>query len=93
MYFRLRDGEISHTAPLGEPDLGATVDLDAEGNVLGVESLSFEDFAEMMEGAHGILELPENMSSGVLGGMSDSPSSGETAARRRLRRNRTPRVG
>ena len=69
-----------------------TVDLDAEGNVLGVEFVSFEDFAEVMESAHGILELPENMGSGVLWSMSDSPSSEETAARQRLRRDRTPRV-
>jgi uncharacterized protein YuzE len=61
MYFRLRAGEISHTAPLGEPALGASLDLDAEGNVLGVEFLSFEEFAELVVSAGGTLELPENL--------------------------------
>jgi uncharacterized protein YuzE len=60
IYIRLRDGEISETAPLGDSGLSATVDLDAEGNVLGVEFLSFEEFAELVAGAGGVLELPES---------------------------------
>ena len=40
-YIRLRDGDYHETISLGEPGFG--VDVDAEGNVLGFEFLSFEE--------------------------------------------------
>lgn len=94
LYIRLREGEISYTAPLGDvPGLGATMDLDAEGNVLGVEFLSFEEFAELVEITGGVLELPERwFGDEVEGGIRTEAADEETAARRRLRRDRTPRT-
>ena len=43
-YIRVRNGEYHETIPLGEPGFGAGVDVDAEGNVLGFEFLSFEEY-------------------------------------------------
>jgi RNA polymerase sigma factor (sigma-70 family) len=61
IYIRLRAGEIAETVPLADPGFGAAVDVDTEGNVLGVEFLSFEEFAELVERAGGALDLPERM--------------------------------
>lgn len=58
-YIRLREGTYDETIPLGDPGLGAGVDVDAEGNVLGLEFLSFEEFAEVIADRGGALELPE----------------------------------
>ena len=68
------------------------MDVDAEGNVLGVEFLSFEEFAVLVESAGGALELPDRVGGGILWGMTSEAASEEPAARRRLRRDRTPRV-
>ena len=92
IYVRVRDGEIAETVPLTDPGFGAAVDVDAEGNVLGVEFLSFEEFAVLVESAGGALELPDRVGGGVLWGMSSEAASEESGARRRLRRDRTPRV-
>jgi uncharacterized protein YuzE len=59
-YIRVRDGEYHETIPLGEPGFGAGVDVDAEGNVLGFEFLSFEEYVEAMDHA-GALEVPERL--------------------------------
>lgn len=37
------------------------MDVDAEGNVLGFEFLSFEDYEELVERAGGSLEVPERL--------------------------------
>jgi uncharacterized protein YuzE len=63
LYVRLREGEYHETISLGDPGLGAGVDVDAQGNVLGVEFLSFEEFAEVVADSGGALELPENLGS------------------------------
>ena len=55
-YITIRDGEYSETLDLVDPGFGAYVDIDDEGNVLGLEFLSFEEFAEIT--AEG-LEIPE----------------------------------
>lgn len=60
-YIRVRDGEYHETIPLVEPGFGAGVDVDAEGNVLGFEFLSFEDYEELVERACGSLEVPERL--------------------------------
>ena len=57
-YITIRDGEYSETLDLVDPGFGAYVDIDAEGNVLGLEFLSFEEFAEIT--AEG-LEIPERI--------------------------------
>ena len=41
-----------------EPGYGVGVEIDAEGNVLGVDFLSFEEFAELVSRSGGALELP-----------------------------------
>ncbi len=63
IYIRLREGRYYETIPLGEPGIGASVDVDDQGNVLGVEFLSFEEFAEVVVRAGGTLELPNRMES------------------------------
>jgi uncharacterized protein YuzE len=60
-YIRLRPGKYHETIPLVEPGFGAGVDVDDEGNVLGVEFLSFEEYAEVVARHGGRLELPETL--------------------------------
>ncbi len=60
-YVRLREGEYHQTIPLIEPLYGGGADVDAEGNVLGVEFLSFEDYAEILATVGGDLEIPEKI--------------------------------
>ncbi len=60
LYVRLRDGEYAETVPL-TPGLGVGVDIDHEGNVLGLEFLSFEEYAELVASAGGKLEIPEKI--------------------------------
>lgn len=61
IYVRLREGRYHETIPLAKPGFGAGVDVDDEGNVLGVEFLSFEEFAEVVAAHGGRLELPEHL--------------------------------
>jgi uncharacterized protein YuzE len=60
LYMKLRDGEYHHTEDFSE---GADVylDVDAEGNVLGLEALSFEDLAQAIEERGGKLDVPERI--------------------------------
>lgn len=60
LYVRLRDGEYDHTEDFSK---GADVylDVDAEGNVLGLEALSFEDLALAIDERGGKLEVPERV--------------------------------
>ncbi len=60
-YVRLREGTYSETVPLAEPGFGGGVDVDEEGNVLGLEFLSFEEFAEIVARHGGALEVPERL--------------------------------
>ena len=57
-YLTIREGEYSETLDLIDPGFGAYMDIDAEGNVLGVEFLSFEEFAEITENG---LEIPDRV--------------------------------
>ena len=62
MYFRIREGgKIEATLDLAEPGFGAYLDIDRRGYVLGVEFLSFEEYAELVARAGGALELPERV--------------------------------
>ena len=60
LYFKLRDGEYDHTEDFSE---GADVYLDVvqHGNVLGLEALSFEDWAQAIEERSGNLDVPERL--------------------------------
>ena len=60
-YIRVREGEYHETIPLEEPGFGAGVDVDAEGNVLGFEFLSFAEYGELVERAGGFLEVSERL--------------------------------
>lgn len=60
-YVRLREGEIEETIPLAEPGFGASVDVDREGYVLGVEFLSLQEFTELVARFGGSLDLPERI--------------------------------
>jgi uncharacterized protein YuzE len=61
IYVRLREGEYHETLPLTDLGVGASVDVDAEGNVLGVEFLSFGEFALVVSHHGGVLEVPERV--------------------------------
>lgn len=60
LYIRLRDGKYAETVPLTS-GLGVGVDIDHEGNVLGLEFLSFEEYAELVASVGGKLEIPEKI--------------------------------
>jgi RNA polymerase sigma factor (sigma-70 family) len=63
-YIRIREGEYRETIPLAEPGFGAGVDVDVDGNVLGFEFLSFEEYAELLARSRGTLEIPEVIQGG-----------------------------
>lgn len=58
-YIKIREGVYRETIPLAEPGFGAGVDVDAEGNVLGFEFLSFDEYAELVARSGGTLEIPD----------------------------------
>ena len=60
-YVRVRDGEIEETVELAGPGFGARADIDREGNILGLEFLSFGEYAELVARYGGALELPEKI--------------------------------
>ena len=55
------EGEYSETLDLVDPGFGAYVDLDAEGNILAFEFLSFEEFTGYIESKGGRVELPDRL--------------------------------
>lgn len=58
LYIKLREGQYDHTEDFSE-QADVYVDVDAEGNVLGLEALSFDDLAMAVEEREGELEIPE----------------------------------
>lgn len=58
LYVRVREGNIEETLDLAP---GAYLDIDRDGNVLGAEFLSLEEFTEIVEDQGGILDLPERV--------------------------------
>ena len=76
LYIRLRDGSYSHTEDFSE---GADVylDVDADGTVLGLEALSFEDLAQAIEERGGKLDVPDRW--GDASGRAASWTAGEIA--------------
>lgn len=61
LYIKIRDGSYSHTEDFSE-NADVYVDVDAEGNVLGLEALSFEDLAQAIQEHGGGLEVPKVLS-------------------------------
>jgi DNA-binding CsgD family transcriptional regulator/uncharacterized protein YuzE len=70
IYVRVKEGEIAETIPLADPGFGAAVDVDGEGNVLGFEFLSFEEYAEIVRRAGGRLQVPDRV-----GGLAEDPGA------------------
>ena len=61
LYVRVREGEIAETLDLAEPGFGASMDIDRDGNVLGVEFLSFQEYADLVRRSGGALEIPDRV--------------------------------
>ena len=61
LYIHVHDGDVEQTLGLAEPGMGAHVDVDREGNVLGLEFLSFEEYAELVTRFGGPLEIGERV--------------------------------
>jgi uncharacterized protein YuzE len=58
VYMKLRDGEVADTVEVADAD--AYVDLDAEGNVLGIEFLSLDEYHGFTQAAGG-LRVPDHV--------------------------------
>jgi RNA polymerase sigma factor (sigma-70 family) len=58
LYIKIREGEYDHTEDFSQ-QADVYVDVDAQGNVLGLEALSFEDLAEAIEERGGRLVVPD----------------------------------
>ena len=64
MYIKIRSGEYDHTEDFSER-ADVYLDVDAEGNVLGIEALSPEDLAVAVEERGGSLDVPEKIEATV----------------------------
>jgi uncharacterized protein YuzE len=60
LYIKLREGEYDHTEDFSE-EADVYLDVDAEGYVLGLEALSFEDLVQAIEERGGKLAVPERV--------------------------------
>lgn len=60
LYLKLREGRYDHTEDFSEK-ADVYLDVDADGNVLGLEALSFDDLAQAIGERGGRLELPERL--------------------------------
>ena len=58
LYIKIREGTYSHSEDFSEK-ADVYLDVDAEGNVLGLEALSFEDLTQAAEERGGKLEIPD----------------------------------
>jgi uncharacterized protein YuzE len=61
LYIRIREGEIEEILELGEPGFGAYLDIDRDGNVMGAELLSLEEFTQLIARSGGVLKLPDHV--------------------------------
>ncbi|MGI8910918.1 MAG: DUF2283 domain-containing protein [Rubrobacteraceae bacterium] len=64
LYFKLREGRPDHAEDFSER-ADVYVDVDAEGNVLGLEALSFDDLSQAIEERGGKLDVPEKIGASV----------------------------
>ena len=55
----IREGEVEETRDLAEPGFSAPVNVDGEGNVLGLEFLSLKEYAELITRLGSTLETPQ----------------------------------
>jgi len=60
LYIKAREGKYDHTEDFSEK-ADVYLDVDAEGDVLGLEALSFEDLAQAIEERGGKLEVPDRL--------------------------------
>jgi len=65
LYIHVREGDVEGTLAVAEPGFGAHVDVDREGNVLGLEFLSFEEYAEPVTRFGGALEITFHLLAGL----------------------------
>lgn len=56
LYIELRDGEVEETLDLAE---GVHLDVDAEGQALGIEFMSLEAFEHYLRTHAGAVEIPD----------------------------------
>jgi len=61
LYIHVREGDIEETLDLAEPGFGAHVDVDREGNILGLGFLSFEEYAELGTRSGSALQIPDRI--------------------------------
>ena len=64
LYIKIREGTYSHSEDFSEK-ADVYLDVDAEGNVLGLEALSFDDLAQVAEERGGKLDVPEKIGSPI----------------------------
>jgi uncharacterized protein YuzE len=57
LHIRVRGGEVEKMLKLAEREFGAYLDVDREGNVMGVEFFSLKEFTELISRFGEILEL------------------------------------
>ena len=58
LYIHLREGQVAETLPIAE---GFYLDIDSEGQVLGAEFLSIEEFKEWASQADVEVKLPDHI--------------------------------
>jgi uncharacterized protein YuzE len=61
LYIHIREGKIEETLDIAEPGFGTHVAVDREGNILGLEFLSFEEYAELVPLFGDTLEIPKRL--------------------------------
>ena len=75
LYIHVREGDVEETLDLAEPGFGAHVDVDREGNVLGLEFLSFEEYAVLVTRSGGALQIPDRIENSTSFPVSVPPGS------------------
>ena len=58
LYVRFREGKIAETLEMGP---GAYLDIDHDGNVVGAEFLSLEEFGEFVDARGGTFDPPDHI--------------------------------
>lgn len=64
LYIKIREGKLDHAEDFSER-ADVYLDVDADGNVLGLEALSFEDLAQAITEHGGKLDVPEKIGAPV----------------------------
>jgi uncharacterized protein YuzE len=61
LYISVREGEVAERLNLAETGFTAFMDVDGEGNVLGVEFPSLKEYTELVTHSDGVLELADKI--------------------------------